>query len=239
MNYVAVDPGSTDGSREILEHNRSRFSKLILEPDYGPADGLSKGFAACDADIDILGYLNSDDRFTPGALDFVAQYFANHSEIDLLLGAIRMIDSKGIPALRGRAPDHLNIPRFVAGACFAWQQATFFRRQVFERAGGFNPQNQACWDGELVLDMALAGARIGYANTILGDFRIHSASLTGSGRQAELEKLEIARLKQKATAAGYQLLSPDEERRERLKYKYNPLRHLRCAAGITLPPKAA
>ena len=237
LQYVMVDPGSRDGSREIIENNRGLFTKVIFEKDRGPADGLNKGFAACDADV--FGYLNSDDRFTPGALDFVAGYFARNSEIDLLLGAIRIIDRNAKPALRGRAPDRIDIPKFVAGACFAWQQATFFRRSLFERTGGFNPENRACWDGELILDMAIAGARIGYTNTILGDFRIHGDSLTGSGRQAEWEKPEILRFKQKATAAGYKLLSPQKEMRERFKYKYNPLRHLRCAAGIALPPLIA
>jgi glycosyltransferase involved in cell wall biosynthesis len=73
LEYVIVDPGSTDGSRGIIERYRRRFSHIILEPDHGPPDGLNKGFAATGADI--LGYLNSDDRFSPGALDYVLGYF--------------------------------------------------------------------------------------------------------------------------------------------------------------------
>lgn len=39
--HIIVDPGSTDGSREIIEANRSHFSNIILEKDDGPADGLN------------------------------------------------------------------------------------------------------------------------------------------------------------------------------------------------------
>ena len=45
LRYVIVDPGSTDGSREIIRCRHDRFSAIILEPDSGPADGLNKGFA--------------------------------------------------------------------------------------------------------------------------------------------------------------------------------------------------
>ena len=230
--YVMVDPGSLDGSREIIEKNRARFAKVILEPDAGAADGLNKGFAACDADI--FGYLNSDDRFAPAALDFVAGYFERNPDIDLLLGAIRIIDAKGKVKRRGRAPDAMDVRRYVCGACFVWQQATFFRRSLFEKTG-FNPANRACWDTELVLDMILAGAKIGYTDTILGDFRIHEESLTGSGRQAEMEKPELMRLRKKVEAAGYHLLSPFREQLERLKYRYNPARHWTNTFGIRLP----
>ena len=233
LSYVIVDPGSRDGSRKVIENNRDRFARIVLEPDKGPADGLNKGFAACDADI--YGYLNSDDRFTPGALDFVAAYFETNPGIDLLLGAIRIIDGQGKARLRGRAPDRLDLNRFVHGSCFFWQQATFFRRELFERTEGFNTANRVWWDAELVLDMALAGARPGYTNTILGDFRIYGESITGSGRLAELERNETARFRQKAVAAGYPPMSRTREKLEQWKYKYNPARHLNCIFGIYLP----
>jgi len=232
LSYVIVDPGSLDGSREIIERNRARFANVILEPDDGAADGLNKGFAKCEADI--FGYINSDDRFAPGALDFVAGYFERNPDIDLLLGAIRIIDAEGKVKRRGRAPDRMDVRRYVCGACFVWQQATFFRRSLFEKTG-FNPANRACWDTELVLDMVLARAKIGYTDTILGDFRIHDESLTGSGQQAEREKPELLRLREKAAAAGHPPLSPFRARLERAKYRYNPARHLKNTFGIQPP----
>ena len=51
IEYIVVDPGSTDGSREIIERYRDRISTVILDPDDGPADGLNKGFAAATGDI--------------------------------------------------------------------------------------------------------------------------------------------------------------------------------------------
>ena len=45
IEYIVVDPGSTDGSREILQSYGDAIDHLILQTDKGPADGLNKGFA--------------------------------------------------------------------------------------------------------------------------------------------------------------------------------------------------
>ena len=66
VEYIVVDPGSTDGSRDIIEKYRSRISKIIYEKDSGPANGLNKGFEA--ASGEIFGYINADDAYLPGAL---------------------------------------------------------------------------------------------------------------------------------------------------------------------------
>jgi len=58
------------------------------------------------------------------------------------------------------------------------QQATFFRPEYFKKAGGFNKTSQVAWDGELWIDMALAGAKFGRIDNYLGTFRIYPGSLS-------------------------------------------------------------
>src|ERR1017187_7262452 len=106
LQYVIVDPGSTDGSRQRIERNRRLFHRIILEKDHGPADGLNKGFAACDGDI--YAYVNSDDTLTPHALDSAARYFERRPETDVLFGGVKMEDDNGQPVLRGRTPDRFD-----------------------------------------------------------------------------------------------------------------------------------
>jgi glycosyltransferase involved in cell wall biosynthesis len=223
LEYVLVDPGSTDGSREIIERHRRRFHRTIFEPDQGPPDGLNKGFASTTAEI--LGYLNSDDRFLPGALDYVLRYFERHPKVDVLCGAIRIIGADGRPSLRQRTPDRIDLRRYAYETCFFWQQATFFRREAFLKTGGFNVRSKTTWDGELVVDMALAGCRFGYANKLLGDFRIYGDSITGSGRLSAALRRDREHMRDKILTAGVAPASKLEAHLMKVAYKFNLRRH--------------
>ena len=44
IEYIVVDPGSTDGSKKIIDSYGDKIIKYY-EKDYGPADGLNKGFS--------------------------------------------------------------------------------------------------------------------------------------------------------------------------------------------------
>jgi glycosyltransferase involved in cell wall biosynthesis len=223
LEYVMVDAGSTDGSREIIERYRHRLNRVIREPDRGPPDGLNKGFAACTADI--LGYLNSDDRFAPGALDYVLRYFHAHPETDVLCGAVRILDKNGRPSFRRRTPDVVDLRRYAFETCFFWQQATFFRREAYLKTNGFNIRNKTAWDGELVVDMALAGCSFGYVNKLLGDFRIYAESITGSGRLSHALREDRRHMRQKILATGVPGASRVRVRMMKMFYKFSIRRH--------------
>src|SRR6202040_325279 len=106
-----------------------------------------------------------------------------------------------------RTSDRFDVRRYAAGICTVGQQATFFRRRAFEAAGGFNSGNRICWDGELLVDMALAGARFPTVRRGLGDFRIYGNSITGSGRFTARLYEEHGRIGAKIAASGVRLYS--------------------------------
>lgn len=224
IEYIVVDPGSTDASRDILSRHAGRIHRQILEPDRGPADGLNKGFAATTGDI--LGYINADDRYVPGAIGFARRFFADNPEIDVLCGAIRIVDRQGRAALRARTSDRFDLAHYAAGTCTVGQQATFFRRRAYEKAGGFNAENRINWDGELLVDMALAGARFATTSKILGEFRIYAESITGSKRHEERLWAEHRRVAEKIRARGVPLYSPLQSALRRFFYKANIARHI-------------
>ena len=58
IEYIIVDPGSSDNSREII--NSYKEIKKIYKKDKGPADGLNNGFKI--ATGDFFGFINSPDH---------------------------------------------------------------------------------------------------------------------------------------------------------------------------------
>lgn len=193
LDYIVVDPGSTDGSRAIVESFGDRLTR-VFEPDQGPADGLNRGFAR--ATGEIFGFINADDRLLPGALARVAAHFADPAT-DVICGNGVMLDGEG-RVTRPLYTSRFSRAAFGFGAMTFVQQANFFRRGAFERAGGFNAANRTCWDGELLIDMALSGARIVNVPDRLGAFRLYGETITGSGRLAAQMQLDLARLSAKA-----------------------------------------
>ena len=224
IEYIVVDPGSKDSSRDIICKYSDRIKKIILEPDRGPADGLNKGFAH--ATGDIFCYLNSDDCLAPGSFAFVNDFFRNHPSIDILCGAIRIIDENGKPSLRKRTSDLFRIADYAQGISTVCQQATFFRRTAFHKTSGFNVENRISWDGELLIDFALAGCQYETVRKVLGDFRIYSSSISGSKQYLEKMLREHRRLNNKMASANVKLYSPVEGKLRRLLYKLNIRRHI-------------
>ncbi len=191
QEHIVVDPGSQDGSRELIMGFADRIAKVIFEPDQGAADGLNKGFKH--ASGEIFGFLNSDDVLLPGAMKRVAEVFSEHPDCDIVMGNGFTVDAKGNRLRRIRAAG-FTLRRYFYGGATWLQQATFFRRAAFEAAGGFNTNNRSCWDGELVVDMIRQGARVKYLDEDLALFRIHAKSITGSRRHSEMMKADADRM---------------------------------------------
>lgn len=179
VEYIVADPGSTDGSRDIIERYRSRINEVVYERDAGPADGLNKGFAR--ATGDIYGFLNSDDILLPDTLKQVAAYFAGHPEVDVVSGHAVIIDEND-KAIRNSYSDRCSLTRYAYGASVLMQPSTFFRADTFRKAGGFNAENKTNWDGELFVDMRLQGARFARINRFLSGYRLQPESITSSAK---------------------------------------------------------
>ncbi|WP_400767053.1 glycosyltransferase family 2 protein [Methylosinus sporium] len=195
IDYVVVDPGSTDGSREIIELNRDRIAHIIYEKDAGPADGLNKGFAL--ATGEIYCYLNSDDEFEPGAFQTIADYFISHPDVDVVCGHCWLIDEEG-RRLRRVWSDPFRRKIVAYGGAIQIQPSTYIRARAFRGINGFNTRNRISWDGELLLDLALNGARIEVIDKFISLYRVHPLSITGAAlhqdRQTEWTTVRFERL---------------------------------------------
>jgi glycosyltransferase involved in cell wall biosynthesis len=179
VEYVIVDPGSTDGSLDIIRSRRERLTAVITGPDRGPAHGLNRGFDV--ATGEIFGYLNSDDRLLPGALRLVAQAFDDDPALDILSGHLRIIDKAG--RLRRMAfTDQFSRLGLAYGTWTICQQSTFFRAATYRTAGGFNPSDKVSWDHDLMVRIFLSAPRHRIIDRVLGEFRVYDESITGSQR---------------------------------------------------------
>lgn len=179
VEYIVVDPGSTDGSRDIIQRYRDRIAHVIFNKDEGPADGLNRGFAR--ASGDWFGYINSDDYYLLNGLQYSAIAAQCFPQAGAIVGNGYIVDQNG-SIIRRSISTRFSLSGALHGACFSLQQATFYNAQAFREVGGFNTRNQTCWDGEILIDMASRGLKVRRFDADVGAFRIYEHSITGSGR---------------------------------------------------------
>ena len=189
LEYIVVDPGSTDGSRELIDSYGNVITK-IFEPDKGPVDGLIKGFER--ATGEIFGFVNSDDYLLPHALMHVTGYFNQHSAEKFVTGLGYSENATGLQSpIKARELTQNNM---LHRAAVLFQQATFFRADLYRQVGGFDVDNTTCWDYELFLKFLISGARHQVMNHDLAVFRLHPESISGSGRLTSVYLSELDRL---------------------------------------------
>lgn len=194
VEYVVVDPGSTDGSRDLIERYRSRLDHVVLEPDDGPADGLNRALARASGDVFVC--VNADDALLPGAVTRAVEAFGRHPDAAAVYASGYFADGGGRPTRRFRSTP-FDVRRYVRGGVNVMHQATFVRREAALAVGAFNTENRTSWDGELLVDLALAGHRIVRVPGFWGVFTVHASSISGSGRTQDLYERDRQRVFEK------------------------------------------
>lgn len=194
VQYIVCDPGSTDGSRELVESRGSAVDIKLFEPDGGPADGLNRGFAR--ADGDIFCYINSDDYFLPGAFGRIAAFMAAHPDVDVVTGHGIVIDQNDRKLRRVWSEPYTRVSA-AFGSHIQVQPGTFIRAAAFRKSGGFDADDRCTWDATLLDRLYLSGARFAVLDACLGTYRLHPGSITMSGslrdkmHQSALQRFRI------------------------------------------------
>jgi glycosyltransferase involved in cell wall biosynthesis len=186
LEYLVADGGSTDGTIEILKKYQSRL-KWFSEPDRGQTDAINKGFARTSGEI--LGWLNSDDEYAPGALRTVGDFFAANPDVGLVYGDANFIDARGGRLAACAHIEPFNRRRLLYYCDYIVQPAAFFRRSVFQSVGGMDESLHWAMDYDFWLK-ASAVSRCQYIPRVLAHYRWLATSKTGIGGPQRLVEVE-------------------------------------------------
>lgn len=187
VQHIVVDGRSTDGTVDILR--RHSHLDWTSEPDDGQADAINKGFRR--ARGDIIAWLNADDLYLPGTLEFVGRFFREHPEVDLLYGEVDWIDEGG--GFVCHVPSQPFDPAAALVENPIGQPAAFFRCRVLERAGYLRADYDYLMDYEFWWRI-YRQCHIRFVPRTLAAFRISEHTKTGAHLEGfHLEHLRILR----------------------------------------------
>jgi glycosyltransferase involved in cell wall biosynthesis len=190
LEYIVMDGGSTDGSVDIIRKYERHLAYWTSEKDRGASHAVAKGFER--ATGSILAYLNSDDPYLPGAIQTAVDLFMAHPEFDVVFGDTYWTDSGGgLIAERRQTPFSRN--GYLYGGADLQQPSTFWRRELYLKVGGMNPDYQTAFDTDLFVRFAVSNGKFRHIKRFLSCFRIHSEAK--SSTLIEQRAKELARIR--------------------------------------------
>lgn len=188
MELVFVDGDSTDGTLDLLRAVPGH-TRLLTGVSGGIARAMNAGIAA--ARGDVVAHLHADDHYLhPQVLTTVARHLQADGS-DWLFG--RIVDDVDGQLLA----EPFTAPRFSMAALqrvnFVPHPATFVRRAVFQRFGGFDTRYRLAMDYEFWLRIA-PHCRVTQLDEALAAFRVHAGSTSTRLARAAFDEDMRARL---------------------------------------------
>lgn len=191
LEYIIMDGGSTDDTVNIIRRYQSSLSHWASEPDAGPAAAINRGFSL--ATGEILGWLNSDDVYLPGALYNAAEALAAHPEASLVYGEGWYIDDCGRRIEPCRFVRRRFNRRYLVNKDPILQPAAFWRRELWDATGPLEPSLKWVFDWQWFI-RAFERGKFHYIPAELALYRVQPKALTRTGGIArQLEHGRVTR----------------------------------------------
>lgn len=176
LEFIVNDGGSSDGSAEIISRYAPFLAHWQSACDGGQGNAINQGFDR--ATGDIVGWLNSDDFYLPGALQAVGREF-QRGHPDIVYGdALNLFQEDGT---LGYWQGYWIRPGFLKMGGLLSSHATFWRRDVHQRLWD---ELNCNIDGEL-WQRLIPGRRLRYLPLPLGTLRAHPETKSASERWKE------------------------------------------------------
>lgn len=176
VEWIVIDGGSTDGSRDVMARYADMITYSVSEPDRGVYHAMNKGVDA--ATGEYLLFLNSGDLFFDKAT--VEDFIRRGSTEDVVYGNVVLTDADG------KETGHTVLPPEPLMPSFFWHnnlchQGIFFSRRCFD-IYRYNESLRISADLELVLTLLYERYRFGSFDRFIARYDNSGISSTPEGK---------------------------------------------------------
>lgn len=171
--YIIIDAGSTDGSKELIEKNQNKLVYWVSEKDEGIYNAMNKGIAKAQGDLVV--FLNSGDYYVS---DNLLLYAANRIDIG-------KADVFFCSFIFDNPVSNIIVVSDDSGNTYDWDlqnsnfphPATFYKRSIFSTIGMFDENYKILgdfdWNARALINHRVA---FQYVNLITAFFRADGVS---------------------------------------------------------------
>ena len=180
IEYIMIDGGSTDGTKEVISQYQNLISVFASEPDNGIYDAMNKGLNL--ATGELIGIINSGDHYEPGTVETIVNSFQENPGAAIFHGVLRVFDASGqFKAIVGNHSSFLSTGMIEHPTCFV-------KRELYLKYGGFNLTYSSSSDYDFMLRMKELKVNFMFIEKILANYYTGGISFQ---KPALLETLQI------------------------------------------------
>ena len=191
VEVYVMDGGSTDCSVDIIRNWEPRLSGWRSRPDLGQAAAINEGIALGSAPY--VCWLNSDDRFLPGALK---QLCKELEQTPLVPGVYGKAWNEFYPScqLTSVWVESFSASR-LARRCIVSQPASLIRRSAWEKVGGLDEKLHMAMDYDLWWRIFKQVGPLSFVNEYIAVNLIHQTTKTNTRRRLHYqEAMKVVRM---------------------------------------------
>jgi hypothetical protein len=207
LEYLVMDGGSTDGSRDVIASYEGRLAHWQSEHDGGQYDAINRGFSRSSGEI--MGWLNSSDLYLPWTLSTVQLIFTCFPEIQWITSTMKTCIREN-----GTFEDLYHSPGFSArrfyrglhggpgNSDYLQQESCFWRRGLWDKIGGAIDLSHASAGDYWLWSRFFRHANVASVEAPLAAFRFHDEAKSVTTRYEE-EVETITRVMQREPEKNY------------------------------------
>jgi glycosyltransferase involved in cell wall biosynthesis len=179
FEIIAVDDGSLDGTKALLDRYVDRLNLRIIQQS-NKGLGFSRNIAISIASGKYLAFLDSDDLWLPDKL-LLAFNFLQTNPVDIFCHDEYLIKQNKITGIQRYGPHTKYLDLLFKGNCLS-PSAVCAKTSFVRAVGGFSvdPRGHGVEDYDLWLRMLKAGATIKFEHQTLGVCRVHHSNMSSA-----------------------------------------------------------
>jgi len=134
FEYVVIDGGSDDLSKNVLDQNSNLFSVYLSEDDNGIYDAINKGIAHSNGEFILL--LHSGDYFeSENSLNLISKFITQNELIDVFLSDVLICPRTNITKPVRFYPANIFAISRLRFGIMPPHPAMFFRKEIYNEIG--------------------------------------------------------------------------------------------------------
>ena len=180
FEWIVIDGGSTDGSKELIEQYSDNFAYWVSEPDSGVYNAMNKGVKVAKGEYCL--FLNSGDWLCNATI--LENVFSKDRNADILYGYMQIDNPKSdTDTLTGTFPNQALMKPTLHWTDFIGNtlphQSTFIRKHLFDIIGLYDETYQIVADNKFFIQ-AIVWHKCSYEFIPLVISRFRSGGISSS-----------------------------------------------------------